>query len=99
MCPAEFVATVKSRLCVDFLSEDQWCPLCDSVLDTKGFHARCCVAGGDRVACHNGVRNCVFRVARAATLRPELERSGLLLPSRPDDTEASRRRPAGRCAV
>ena len=57
--PALFVATVRSRLCTEFLSEDVWCPLCDPVLDARGFHARVCAAGGDRKTCHHAVRNCI----------------------------------------
>jgi len=94
MSPPLFVAEVKTRLGVNFLEADTWCPLCDAVLDRKGLHSRTCCAGGEKVTCHNTVRNCVFRTAKTAALRPELERAGLLLPSRPDDSDNTLRRPA-----
>ena len=92
--PAEFVSTLRSRLCVDSLPMDAWCPLCDAIMDAKGFHSRTCCAGGDMTVNHNLVRNAVFRKSRAAGYNPVLERPGLLLPSRPDDSHVSRRRPA-----
>ncbi|CAE8623744.1 unnamed protein product [Polarella glacialis] len=64
---------------------DQWCPLCDAVLDSRGHNSRMCCAGGDRTRRHNGLRNRMFRGAVRAGLHPELERPGLLLPSRPGD--------------
>ena len=63
-------------------------------MDSYGYHAGLCVAGGDRVVRHNGVRNGVFRTAKSAALRPELEKAQLLLPPRPDQTADARRRPA-----
>ena len=42
---------------------------------------------------HNSLRNYFFRFLQAAGLRPELERSGLLLPARPDEASQARRRP------
>ena len=43
---------------------------------------------------HNSVRNFFFRFLATAGLRPELEKAGLLLPSRPDETGQAARRPA-----
>ena len=43
---------------------------------------------------HNSLRNDFFRFLQAAGLRPELERSGLLLPAWPDEASQARRRPA-----
>ena len=94
MNSAEFSTTLQTRLCQDVLPGDVWCPLCDCVLDTKGFHARLCAAGGERVVRQNSVRNCVFNAARSAGLRPELDKAGLLLPARLDDVDRTRRRPA-----
>ena len=53
-----------------------------------------CVAGGERTQRHNAVRDLVFAWAERAGLRPEKERTGLLLPQCPDDTQSARRRPA-----
>ena len=36
----------------------------------------------------------MFKLAKAAALNPELEKSGLLLPARPEDPEVTHRRPA-----
>jgi len=94
MQPAEFTTTVKTRLGMTILAEDAWCPACDAVLDRKGYHAGMCCAGGDRTARHNELRNKVFNLAKAAALSPELEKPGLLLPAKPDDTSNDRRRPA-----
>ena len=43
---------------------------------------------------HNALRDLVCSWADRAGLRPETERPNLLLPSCPEDTQASRRRPA-----
>ena len=90
---AEFCAEVRYRLCMPDGDESGFCPLCDDVLDPFGHHCRRCCAGGDRVIRHNGVRNIIFNLCCRAGLRPEIEKSGLLLPARPSDT-ASQRRPA-----
>jgi hypothetical protein len=56
---------------------------------THGYHAGICIAGGERVS----LRDLVYRWAERACLRPEREKSGLLLPQRPDDVSSSHRRP------
>ena len=43
---------------------------------THGYHAGICIAGGERVS----LRDLVYRWAERACLRPEREKSGLLLP-------------------
>ena len=74
--------------------QDRWCPLCDQVYDTRGHHAKMCAAGGDRTLCHNALRNFLYRFLLANGFNLELERPGLLLPSRPEDADQTRRRPA-----
>ena len=91
---AEFVTETRYRLCIPDGTQETWCPLCDQVLDTRGHHARICCAGGDRVLRHNRVRNENFRFCCTAGAHPELEKYGLLLPSRPSDGARSLRRPA-----
>jgi hypothetical protein len=93
---AEFVTELQSRLCIDECSSDRWCPLCDAILDTKGHHSKMCCAGGDRTRRHNSLRGVVRRAAARGGLNPELEKPGLLLPLRPEETTqgADRRRPA-----
>eukprot|EP00929_Paragymnodinium_shiwhaense_P035390 TRINITY_DN19100_c1_g1_i2.p2 TRINITY_DN19100_c1_g1~~TRINITY_DN19100_c1_g1_i2.p2 ORF type:complete len:220 (+),score=45.50 TRINITY_DN19100_c1_g1_i2:699-1358(+) len=94
MDPAEFVTELKTRLNLSFSSEDSWCPLCDAALDTRGYHAALCCAGGDRTVRHNKLRNEVFKLAKTAGFGPVLEKAGLLLPASPEDEDPSRRRPA-----
>ena len=91
---AEFVVEMRHRLCMKERPEDDWCPLCDQVLDTRGLHARTCCAGGDRTRRHNKTRNKGLSFAKRAGCNPELEKGDLLLPPRPDDTSSNRRRPA-----
>jgi hypothetical protein len=92
--PPEFVAELQTRLWMSVYPHDRFCPCCDTVLDTKGAHARLCMAAGDVVACHNGVRNLTGRFAESAGHAPTLEQAQLL-PPRPDDpTGANLRRPA-----
>ena len=94
MEPAIFIAELRVRLRVPEAAADAWCPRCDGVLDCHGHHAGMCVAGGERTQRHNAVRDLVFAWAERAGLRPEKERTGLLLPQCPDDTQSARRRPA-----
>ena len=93
MEPAIFIAELRVRLRVPEAAADAWC-WCDGVLDCHGHHAGMCVAGGERTQRHNAVRDLVFAWAERAGLRPEKERTGLLLPQCPDDTQSARRRPA-----
>ncbi len=90
----EFVSETRQRLCMLESPEDDWCPLCDQVLDARGHHPRMCCAGGDRTRRHNATRNKGFNFAKSAGCNPELEKSDLLLPSRPEDTTNTLRRPA-----
>ena len=53
-----------------------------------------CSAGGDRTLCHNALRNFFYRRLLAAGLHPELEKPGLLIPARPEDSSQTARRPA-----
>ena len=94
MEPPEFLVEVCTRLATPVYSQESFCPLCDEVLDVKGFHARTCMCGGDKIAGHNAARNLTGRYVAAAGLGPTLEKSDLL-PPRPDHpSETGRRRPA-----
>ena len=93
MSAEEFRAEVRYRLCVATNDQAGFCPLCDDTLDQFGHHCRRCCAGGDRTIRHNSIRNIIFNLCCKAGLRPELEKSRLLLPARPSDA-ASDRRPA-----
>ena len=93
MGPAEFVVELRTRLLLDESSDADFCPCCDSVLDTKGHHCRMCVAGPDRNLRHNHVRNAYGKFSVGAALNPELERPGLLPPN-PEEPSSGQRRPA-----
>ena len=73
-----FQDTVALRLEVEAFSESSHCPYCRQVMDLRGHHCAACMAGGDHVVQHNVLRNTVHREAIKATLRPELEKNGLL---------------------
>ena len=68
----EFATEVRHRLCMLECQEDDWCPLCDQVLDARGHHPRMCCAGGDRTRRHNATRNKGFNFAKTAGCNPEL---------------------------
>ena len=55
--------------------------------DSLGDHALSCAIGGERIARHNGLRDCVFQAAQQAGLGPQKEVDNLLPPSvdRPAD--------------
>ena len=55
-------------------------------MDSRGLHCLSCMAGGDKIICHNSLRDFVHAFALAAGLHAEKEETGLL----PDDP---RRRP------
>ena len=92
--PAEFNTELHRRLGAKLFGQDDFCPLCDAVMDTHGFHASVCTCGGDKTAGHNAARNEVFHIAAGAGCQPDLETGGLL-PPRPDEpTDTGARRPA-----
>ena len=94
MEPAEFRTEVQCRLAAEVFQEEDYCPLCDSVLDVHGFHCSVCTCGGDKSAAHHAARNLTYFYAASAGCRPDLER-GHLLPPRPDDAaDPGLRRPA-----
>ena len=91
---AAFVIELRQRLGLADASADAFCPCCEGVLDRFSLHAGTCVAGGERTQRHNAVRDLLAAWAERAGFRPELEKPGLLLPQRPDDTRVAHRRPA-----
>ena len=93
MDPATFTCELRYRLGVPDALNDSWCPKCDAVLDTFSHHAGICAAGGERTLRHHSARDVLHTWAERAGLQPEKERSGLLLPDRPDGA-GGRRRPA-----
>ena len=70
------------------LGSDEWCPMCDQVMDLAGTHSLACMAGGHALTCHNAVRDHVYLAARRAGLNPQREERNLL----PDDPRRRHRR-------
>ena len=94
MAPNEFIEELKVRLWIPTFPADHFCPTCDTISDSHGFHARRCTAGGDMTACHHATRNQIYCFTATAGWNPTLEQSHLL-PPRPDDPSGSNlRRPA-----
>ena len=77
--------SLKFRLGVDLMAGESHCSLCKQVMDSRGHHAVACNCGGDIVTRHNDLRNTVYREARKAGFKPELEKQGLLPGRRPAD--------------
>ena len=94
MEPLVFIAELRVRLNVPEASADTWCPRCDAVLDTHGYHSGMYWVGGEHTLRHNALRDLVFQWCERGCLRPERERPGLLLPQQSDDLSAARHRPA-----
>ena len=88
---------LRRRLRVPVFSQEGPCPCCGEPLDIWGDHCLSCCCAGDRVVRHNDVRNVVYQECRAAGLRTEKEKAGLLPPRARDEGMPpcrSARRPA-----
>jgi len=72
-----YVAAVRLRLGAGFAAEPLQCRVCRGTLDPGAVHATCC-APGESTRGHNGVRDCVFDLARLADATAEKEVLGLL---------------------
>ena len=71
---------LQRRLRLPVYPSDFYCPACHGVCDEYGDHPLTCSGGGDRTVRHNLIRNELFRIAKSAGLRPELEKQGVLRP-------------------
>ena len=71
------------RLCSPLFSHPDPFPACGADSDVLGNHAIHCASSGERIARHNGLRDCVFHQARYAQLAPRKEVRDLI-PSRGD---------------
>jgi hypothetical protein len=60
MEPLVFIAELRVRLNVPGASADTWCPRCDAVLVTHGYHSGICSIGGERTLRHHALRDLVF---------------------------------------
>ena len=87
--PEEFVFGAKYRLGMLVFPTTGTCPArgCRQDSDLMGDHALSCAIGVERIARHNGLRDCVFQAAQQAGLGPQKEVDNLLPPSvdRPAD--------------
>ena len=75
------------------------CPECRGSADPFGDHQVGCGGNGDRISCHNAIRDVVFNAAHSAALAPSKEAPNLVPDSsvRPADIllpNWNRRRPA-----
>ena len=61
--------------------ESATCPACHHSSDRFGLHAMNCGSGGERICCHNSLRDSVHDLATEAGLRPRKEVC-FLLPGR-----------------
>ena len=63
------------------------CPECRGIADSLGDHQVGCGGNGDRISCHNAIRDVVFSAAQSAALAPSKETPGLVpcSQSRPTD--------------
>ena len=59
MEPAVFVAEIRVRLGIAKAAADAWCPKCDAILDTHGYHTGIYMAGGEHILRHNTLRDLV----------------------------------------
>ena len=64
--PEEFVTELSTRPAAPVYQHFSFCPLCDNILDTNGFHASTYMCGGDKVATHNAERNRLGHYAETA---------------------------------
>eukprot|EP00973_Karenia_brevis_P090811 12404389-Karenia_brevis.AAC.1 len=65
---------------VPFAALDDFCPLCNGILDRHGDHALTCGCGGDRTKRHNLLRNIFVYLMQRASYHPEAEKPDLLRP-------------------
>ena len=69
---AVFSTEIRHRLCMQESAQDRWCPLCDCVYDTRGHHARSCMAGGDKALAHNAVWTFFLQTTQGLRLQPRV---------------------------
>jgi hypothetical protein len=72
--PACFTLAICHRFGLPLTAEPMVCRMCGSrEADVHGEHTLRCLAGGERTALHNDVRDHLFRLASHALLRPQRE--------------------------
>eukprot|EP00662_Eupelagonemidae_sp_cell21_P057790 gene57790-biopygen112413 len=78
LAPDQFRIAMHLWLGVPICEGDAVCPLCTSHVPDLGLHAIKCKNGGDITFRHDQLRDIVWRLCKAAGLRPEVEKVGLL---------------------
>ena len=61
----------RGRLGFDMCIGGGACRFCGLPMDVKGRHPQSCMAGGDAVALHNGLRDLLHKYCARAQLRPQ----------------------------
>lgn len=72
----DFLTCLGGRLGVDMCIGGGACRFCSLAMDVKGRHPQSCMAGGDAVALHNGLRDLLHGYCARARLRPQAEAPG-----------------------
>ncbi|CAK9062512.1 unnamed protein product [Durusdinium trenchii] len=67
----DFLTCLGGRLGVDMCLGGGACRFCGLPMDVKGRHPQSCMAGGDAVALHNGLRDLLHDYCARAQLRPQ----------------------------
>ena len=75
---SEFRAATQLWLGAPIASEDDWCPKCNQIFDTRGHHALECMAGGSAVVAHNSLRDFIYVSCIMSGLNAEREQPNLL---------------------
>ena len=83
--PQEMQVLLKWWLGLPVFSAESKCPFCSSALDPDCHHALTCRSGGDVIARHNKLRDCVANLCSKACLSPQLEKGAGIDFSRPAD--------------
>ena len=78
--PVLYSVMLQRRLRIPFADSDDFCPMCDGIMDRFGDHALTCCCGGDRTERHNLIRNTLHQLSRSAGFASELEKPDLLRP-------------------
>ena len=65
------VVAVRIRLGIEVYNQPGKCPACGKDSDALGDHCLVCGNGGERIACHNSLRDSLFTTDQAAGLAPK----------------------------
>ena len=71
--PRDFQALCRFRLGLDIFHGSRLCGACLSPADPSGIHATTCTHAALKAHVHDGVVEAIYRLAKVALLRPEME--------------------------